>query len=187
MEEDLYYKHVLATPQSHLSQPPDYEPSANNDMDEGKEEGEGRRSDVGKLEEEAKLSSILEPLPDYESSVHLEGVFSKKHEIENTTKRAANRQWNTVFVSLNGTALNVYSVKKAWCWGRNRDNPTISPDNPPRFRKAKLEKRYSLLHADAGIAADYFKYVLPPPRPSSASASPSRVAGDYASGKPCVR
>ncbi|KAG6107544.1 hypothetical protein E4U31_008333 [Claviceps sp. LM219 group G6] len=168
MEEDLYYKHVLATPQSHLPQPPDYEPSANNDVYEGKGEGEGegedegRRSDVGKLEEEAKLSSILEPLPDYESSVHLEGVFSKKHEIENTTKRAANRQWNTVFVSLNGTALNVYSVKKAWCWGRNRDNPTISPDNPPRFRKAKLEKRYSLLHADAGIAADYVKrrYVI---------------------------
>ncbi|CCE34376.1 uncharacterized protein CPUR_08308 [Claviceps purpurea 20.1] len=157
MEEDLYYKHVLATPQSHLPPPPIYEPSTNNDVDVDEGEDEGRRSNVGQLEEEAKFSSILEPLPDYESSVHLEGVFSKKHEIENTTKRAANRQWNTVFVTLNGTALNVYSVKKVWCWGRSRDDPTICPDNPPGVRKAKLEKRYSLLHADAGIAADYFK------------------------------
>ncbi|KAG5921582.1 hypothetical protein E4U61_006597 [Claviceps capensis] len=166
IEEDLYYKHVLATPQSHSPQPPIYESSTDNDVDvdvdvdEG--EDEGRRFNVGQLEEEAKFSSTLEPLPDYESSVHLEGVFSKKHEIEDTTKRAANRQWNTVFVSLNGTALNVYSVKKVWCWGRSRDNPTICPDNPPGVRKAKLEKRYSLLHADAGIAADYFKrrYVI---------------------------
>ncbi|KAG6133045.1 hypothetical protein E4U12_002920 [Claviceps purpurea] len=162
MEEDLYYKHVLATPQSHLPPPPIYEPSTNNDVDVDEGEDEGRRSNIGQLEEEAKFSSILEPLPDYESSVHLEGVFSKKHEIENTTKRAANRQWNTVFVTLNGTALNVYSVKKVWCWGRSRDDPTICPDNPPGVRKAKLEKRYSLLHADAGIAADYFKrrYVI---------------------------
>ncbi|KAG6058577.1 hypothetical protein E4U17_007882 [Claviceps sp. LM77 group G4] len=162
MEEDLYYKHVLATPQSHLPQPPIYGPSTNNDVDVDEGEDEGRRSNAGQLEEEAKFSSILEPLPDYESSVHLEGVFSKKHEIENTTKRAANRQWDTVFVSLNGTALNVYSVKKGRCWGRNKDDTTICPDNPSGVRKAKLQKRYSLLHADAGIAADYSKrrYVI---------------------------
>ncbi|KAG5947227.1 hypothetical protein E4U59_001740 [Claviceps monticola] len=179
MEEDLYnYKHVLATPQSHPPQPPIYESSTNNDVDVDVDVDEGedevRRSNIGQLEEEVKISSILEPLPDYESSLHLEGVFSKKHEIEETTKRAADRQWNTVFVSLNGTALNVYSVKRVWCWSPSRDDPTICRDNPPGVRKAKLEKRYSLLHADAGIAADYFKYILPHSRPPSASASPSR-------------
>lgn len=98
-----------------------------------------------------------EALPNYSSSIMLEGVFSKKHEIENTIKRAEDRQWHTSFVTLNGTALSLYTVKKDWGWGKTRDGPTISPDNPPWVRKAKLEKTYSLLHADAGIAADYKK------------------------------
>lgn len=96
-------------------------------------------------------------LPSYSSSIAIEGVFNMKHEIENTTKRAEDRQWHTVFVALNGTALSIYGTKKDWSWGKSRDGPSICPDNPPWIRKAKLEKTYSLLHADAGIAADYKK------------------------------
>ncbi|UKZ63601.1 uncharacterized protein TrAtP1_004828 [Trichoderma atroviride] len=101
-------------------------------------------------------------LPSYSSSIAIEGVFHMKHEIENTTKRAEDRQWHTVFVALNGTALSIYGTKKDWSWGKSRDGPSICPDNPPWIRKAKLEKTYSLLHADAGIAADYKKrrYVI---------------------------
>lgn len=98
-----------------------------------------------------------EELPSYSSSIAIEGIFHKKHEIENTTKRAEDRQWHTTFVVLNGTALSIYNTKKDWGWGKARDGPSISPDNPPWIRKAKLEKTYSLLHADAGIAADYKK------------------------------
>ncbi|RFU75182.1 ph domain-containing [Trichoderma arundinaceum] len=103
-----------------------------------------------------------EELPSYSSSIAIEGVFHKKHEIENTTKRAEDRQWHTSFVVLNGTALSIYNTKKDWGWGKARDGPSICPDNPPWIRKAKLEKTYSLLHADAGIAADYKKrrYVI---------------------------
>lgn len=164
MEEDLYYNHSMAAPRRRLSQPPAYEPSPN-DSDEGEHFGHGRPA-TGQLHvfdhTEQVERSTLESLPNYQNSVHLEGVFSKKHEIENTTKRAEDRHWHTVFVSLNGTALNVYTVKKDWGWGRSRDGPTICPDNPPWVKKSKLEKSYSLLHADAGIAADYTKrrYVI---------------------------
>lgn len=159
MEEDLYYNHVMAAPQRRLSQPPAYQPSPD-DSDDGKAHDHGRRSGEqmrGFDQSEEAQGSILESLPNYYNSVHVEGVFSKKHEIENTTKRAQDRHWHTVYVSLNGTALNVYTVKKDWGWGRSRDGPTICPDNPPWVRKSKLEKCYSLLHADAGIAADYSK------------------------------
>ncbi|KAL6696066.1 hypothetical protein J3F84DRAFT_323058 [Trichoderma pleuroticola] len=103
-----------------------------------------------------------EELPSYSSSIAIEGIFHKKHEIENTTKRAEDRQWHTVSVVLNGTALSIYNTKKDWGWGKARDGPSISPDNPPWIKRAKLEKTYSLLHADAGIAADYKKrrYVI---------------------------
>ncbi|KAG5970656.1 hypothetical protein E4U55_001533 [Claviceps digitariae] len=170
MEEDLYYNHVMADPQRRLSQPPAYEPSSDDSHQgiDGQSQGRyhgprsGEQSPSFDQFEHLHKSSTLESLPSYQNTVHLEGVFSKKHEIENTTKRAGDRQWHTVFVSLNGTALNVYSVKKDWGWGRSRDGPTICPDNPPWVRKSKLEKSYSLLHADAGIAADYSKrrYVI---------------------------
>ncbi|KAG5940473.1 hypothetical protein E4U53_007590 [Claviceps sorghi] len=170
MEEDLYYHHVMGASQRRLSQPPTYEPSRS-DCEKGvagpnQSQNHGRRTGeqmpVRDQMEHAQVSSILESLPNYQNTVHLEGVFSKKHEIENTIKRAEDRQWHTAFVSLNGTALNVYSVKKDWGWGRSRDGPTICPDNPPWVKKSKLEKSYSLLHADAGIAADYTKrrYVI---------------------------
>ncbi|PTB66376.1 hypothetical protein BBK36DRAFT_1168980 [Trichoderma citrinoviride] len=108
------------------------------------------------------MDGAPEELPSYTSSIAIEGIFHKKHEIEDTTKRAEDRQWHTVAVVLNGTALSIYNTKKDWGWGKARDGPSISPDNPPWIRKAKLEKTYSLLHADAGIAADYKKrrYVI---------------------------
>ncbi|KAL7819301.1 hypothetical protein V8C44DRAFT_133662 [Trichoderma aethiopicum] len=113
-------------------------------------------------ESPSPLDGIPEELPSYTSSIAIEGIFHKKHEIEDTTKRAEDRQWHTVAVVLNGTALSIYNTKKDWGWGKARDGPSISPDNPPWIRKAKLEKTYSLLHADAGIAADYKKrrYVI---------------------------
>lgn len=160
MEEDFFYQQVMTTPRR-PSQPPPYEfdppilsvsPHGNGTSGNGKEvvvDGGGRRS-----------SSVFdedEELPEYSSSIALEGVFSKKHEIENTTKRAEDRQWHTVFVTLNGTALNLHRAKKDWGWGKTRDGPSISPDNPPWIKKSTLEKTYSLLHADTGIAADYKK------------------------------
>ncbi|KAF5129982.1 hypothetical protein E5D57_006317 [Metarhizium anisopliae] len=162
MEEDMYYNRVMVAPPRRLSQPPAYEPNPN-DSDEGEDPGPGRRKgSQAVFDQSNEAEEGSESLPNYQSSLYIEGVFSKKHEIENTTKRAEDRHWHTNFVTLNGTALNVYTVKKDWGWGRSRDGPTICPDNPPWVRKSKLEKSYSLIHADAGIAADYTKrrYVI---------------------------
>jgi hypothetical protein len=87
-------------------------------------------------------------------------------EIEDTIKRAEYRNWHQVYVVLHGTSLNVYQVKKdrGWWSSTKHDGPSVSPDNPPWCKMGTLEKSYSLLHADAGIAADYRKCV-----PSSSS------------------
>lgn len=95
-------------------------------------------------------------LPSYSCSVECEGIFERKMEIENTTKRAENRQWHTVYVTLVGTALSVYAAKKDRGLGK-KGGPGISPDNPPWMKKGKLIQQYSLMHADAGIAMDYQK------------------------------
>ena len=163
MEEDLYYNQVMTAPARRLSQPPAYEESPEDHEPGHRRESNGRRgtdgiaSSIVVIPDDFTHDARSEFLPNYQSSLNVEGVFMKKHEIENTTRRAEDRHWHTVFVALNGTALNVYNVKKDWGWGRSRDGPSICPDNPPWVKKAKLEKSYSLLHADAGIAADYSK------------------------------
>lgn len=162
----MFYNQVMTAPQRRPSPPPPYRASSP-DPDRRPRTGrddKGKRPSLPTPPLQARLPMESETLPSYQSTLDVEGVFSKKHEIENTTKRAEDRHWHPVFVVLQGTALNVYGVKKDWGWGRTRDGPTISPDNPPWVRRGKLEKSYSLLHADAGIAADYTKCVICPVR-----------------------
>lgn len=97
-------------------------------------------------------------LPEYHCDIDLEGVFMRKMEITNTTQRAEDRQWQMVYVTLRGTALNIYGVKKSWQWGRARDDgPSVDPDNPPWINQGKLLRSYSLQYAESGIASDYKK------------------------------
>ncbi|KAF4465994.1 hypothetical protein FALBO_7151 [Fusarium albosuccineum] len=162
MEEDLYYQRIMTSPRR-PSQPPPYQPGPHapstshdgNRLDKGKRLANGGG---GKRQHRPDIINQEDHLPNYNSSILLEGVFDKKHEIENTIKRAEDRQWHPVYVTLNGTALSIHTAKKAWGWGRTRDDgPSIDPDNPPWMKKGKLEKTYSLLYADVGIAADYKK------------------------------
>jgi hypothetical protein len=186
MDEDLYYQRVMTEQPRRPSRPPPYEvddPRIQDDKSKEErlpakaaETATAKRKSKSKSKRKGKdvtgtsspadagpsglhrIQDTGEPLPAYSSSIELEGIFMKKHEIEDTTKRAEDRRWHTTFVTLTGTALNLYTVKKNRSWGRTReDGPTISPDNPPWMRKSKLEKSYSLLYADAGIAADYKK------------------------------
>ncbi|EQB55851.1 hypothetical protein GCG54_00006093 [Colletotrichum gloeosporioides] len=143
MEEDYFYQEVMTSPLRRPSQPPPYE----------RESGPGRPLAGSAVAD----YGVQEKLPEYSCDIELEGVWVKKMEVENTTKRAEDRNWHTTFVQLRGTALNFYNVKKDWGWGRSRDGPTISPDNPPWVKKSSLDRTYSLQHADVGIAADYKK------------------------------
>lgn len=157
MEEDYFYQEVMTSPRR-PSQPPPYQrerpiPRQRNGLGKGKEVATSGGGD-----RDYPIGDDDEELPGYSTSIQLEAIFSMKHEIENTIKRAEDRQWHAAFVTLNGTALNIHRVKKGWGWGKTRDcGPSIDPDNPPWMKKGNLEKSYSLLHADAGIAADYKK------------------------------
>ncbi|ORY69897.1 PH domain-containing protein [Pseudomassariella vexata] len=148
LEEDLYYQEVMTSAPPRLSQSPASEPLA-------------KVRSLGKhiLESVAEDES----LPQYSCSITAEGVFNMKMEIENTIKRAEDRKWTNRYLVLQGTALHIYHIKKDWGWGKTgKSGPHVSPDNPPWLRKAKLEKTYTLLYADVGIAADYQKrrYVI---------------------------
>ncbi|EAQ91254.1 hypothetical protein CHGG_03189 [Chaetomium globosum CBS 148.51] len=147
MEEDMFYRELMT---SRPAKPPSYDSAVKAAV------AAQRRAQAASGQGIAR--HITEDvLPQYSCAVHMEGVFMRKMEIEETTKRAEYRDWRMVYVELRGTALNVYSVKKerGWWSSSKHDGPDILPDNPPWVKKSTLEKSYSLLHADAGIAADY--------------------------------
>jgi hypothetical protein len=160
IDEDYFYQRIMTTDPTRPSRPPPYEASTSTQaapletVDQSNEVGGSRRGSPAGISDDGHGE---EKLPSYSSSIELEGIFMKKHEIEGTNKRAEDRRWHTSYVTLTGTALNIYKAKKSRTWGKTRDGPQISPDNPPWMTKSKLEKTYSLLYADAGIAADYKK------------------------------
>ncbi|KAL2137167.1 hypothetical protein VTI74DRAFT_7714 [Chaetomium olivicolor] len=153
MEEDMFYREMMT---SRPAKPPSYESAVKAAV------AAQRRA----LAAERGAHHVPEDvLPGYSCDIHLEGVFMRKMEIEETTKRAEYRDWRMVYVELRGTALNIYNVKKErgwWSSTTKHEGPDISPDSPPWVKKSSLERSYSLLHADAGIAADYRKrrYVI---------------------------
>lgn len=152
MEEDMFYRDVMT---SRPAKPPSYETTLKTAMAAQRRAAALERTSGG-----FSHPPPADVLPPYSCDVHIEGVFMRKMEIEDTSKRAEYRNWQMVYVELHGTALNIYNVKKerGW-WSTKHDGPEISPDSPPWVKKASLERSYSLLHADAGIAADYRKYV----------------------------
>ncbi|KAJ4416415.1 hypothetical protein N0V82_006757 [Gnomoniopsis sp. IMI 355080] len=155
MEEDYFYEQVMTFAQP--LQPPAYHAATH-----GTYEGPSRKGKEAVLDD--NLSSEQELLPAYSCDVHMETVFQMKMEIEDAVKRAEYRNWRTMFVELQGTALHIYSArKKDFGWGKSRmHGPDVRPDNPSWLRKGSLERSYSLQHADVGIAADYHKrrYVI---------------------------
>ncbi|KAK0722802.1 hypothetical protein B0T26DRAFT_739917 [Lasiosphaeria miniovina] len=151
MDEDMFYRKVMT---SLPTEPPSYESAMRAAL------AAQRRAAAA---EEGPFKGVpVDVLPQYSCDLHMEGVFMRKMEIEDTIKRAEYRNWQMVYVVLHGTALNIYQVKKERGWWSKDDGPDISPDNPPWVKRSTLEKSYSLLHADAGIAADYRKrrYVI---------------------------
>ncbi|KAL6362585.1 hypothetical protein LRP88_03876 [Fusarium phalaenopsidis] len=128
IEDDLVYQRLM---ESRPRQPPSYEET---------------------------VTFPHETLPEYSCDIDLEGVFMRKMEITNTIQRAEDRQWRMVYITLHGTALNIYGVKKLWQLALTRDDgPSVDPDNPPWIDQGTLVKSYGLQHAEAGIAADYKK------------------------------
>lgn len=62
--------------------------------------------------EEPKSASSHEAASGGETSETMEGMLSRKHEWESTTKKASNRSWEKVYVVLSGNALLFYKDQK---------------------------------------------------------------------------
>ncbi|KAF9767738.1 hypothetical protein IL306_015054 [Fusarium sp. DS 682] len=159
IDEDMFNQYLLA---SKSSQPPSYSFSVRAPKpshSSGKEGIGGTRA----LTSDQGIAPVQhETLPEYYCDIDLESVFMCKMEIEHTTKRADDRQWRMIYATLHGTALNIYSVKRSWQWRHDKGHSNVNPDNPPWIFKGRLEKSYSLMHSECGIAADYRKrrYVI---------------------------
>lgn len=112
-----------------------------------------RRFNIQPREDEGR-----EILPPYSSAISLQAVFLRKMELEGPIRKAANRNWNRVWVTLQGTALTFHNCKVPGMFGKSRG----SPDFPAGTIKGSLLQSYNLQHADVGIAADYLKkrYVI---------------------------
>jgi hypothetical protein len=153
MEEDMFYRELMT---QRPPKPPNYETAIRQHFPRTRDSYYVGGAGGGLLNER---------LPAYSCDIHLEGVFMMKMEIQDAVKRAEYRNWQQVYVVLHGTALNIYQVKKdrGWWSNKSQNGPSVSPDCPPWITAGKLENGYSLLHADAGIAADYRKYVPPHP------------------------
>jgi len=150
MEEDMFYRDVMT---SRPANPPSYDTATKSAL------AAQRRAAAQRAAPDSSRAPPADVLPPYSCDVHIEGVFMRKMELEDTIKRSEYRNWQMVYVELHGTVLNVYNVKKerGWWSSTKQTGPDISPDSPPWVKKGALEKSYSLLHADAGIAADYRK------------------------------
>ncbi|ETS76066.1 hypothetical protein PFICI_13010 [Pestalotiopsis fici W106-1] len=152
MEEDFFYHEVMTAPAHHHHQHRPSSPPAYTLPRFGYDK-----------KGEPVVMAEAEPLPQYTCDVQIEGVFNMKMEIIDTIKRAPARNWRAMFVKLEGTKLSIHSIKKDWGLGRSkRHGAQVFADNPPWVQKGTLEKTYTLLHADVGIAADYEKrrYVI---------------------------
>lgn len=115
---------------------------------------ERRKYNIQPREDEGK-----ETLPAYSCAISLETVFQRKMELEGAVHRAQDRNWNKVFVSLQGTALSFHKCKGGSPFAIPTSGMT-SPDMPAGVKKGALIKSYNLQHADVGIASDYYKYVV---------------------------
>lgn len=181
IEEDLQYTELVGARSQAPAEPPTHEAEIHSLHGEGK----ASEAKVGRSDTASRMTSaepapvgpsspgpsvglrhgerqVEEALPPYSCDIQLEGVFLRKMEIEEATRRAAKRSWKHVYVVLQGTSLRVYRTRRKW-WESGLANsigPGISPDNLPWIKRGPLERSYSLLYADAGIAADYRKYAL---------------------------
>ena len=99
-----------------------------------------------------------ETLPPYSSEISLENVFERKVELEGAIHRASDRNWYRVYATLQGTALTFHKSKSGYFSAWSSDSGRS--DEVAEGKKGPFLKSYNLQHADVGIAADYFKYVL---------------------------
>merc|ERR1712088_420784 len=113
------------------------------DEDELRRREEASRYSVGTDKTDGEKSEAGSIKSGERDGDELEGMLVRKHEWENTTKKASNRSWDKVCVVLKGTNLRFYKDQKSY---------RLSPDAPYRGEPAM-----ELPGGKAEIATDYTK------------------------------
>merc|ERR1719174_2251503 len=113
------------------------------DEEELRRREEASRHSVGTDKTDGERSETQSIKSGERDGDELEGMLVRKHERENTTKKASNRSWDKVCVVLKGTNLRFYKDQKSY---------RSSPDAPYRGEPAM-----ELPGGKAEIATDYTK------------------------------
>ncbi|KAM4663138.1 spectrin beta chain, erythrocytic-like [Discoglossus pictus] len=89
----------------------------------------------------SRAEEVVSTLPEPTSTIQMQGYLSRKHDLEGTVKKAANRSWNTLYCVLKNNDLLFY--KDAKCFSMNES--------------LQVEQPLILSHASCEVAADYKK------------------------------
>ena len=98
----------------------------------------------------AESYPISEPLPDYDATIHFEGVMEVKAELATPFLISLDKTWHSVYVLLHGTQLSIYRPKSSSIFKSRASKP------------GRLIRTYSLQHAEVGLAVDWRKDELVP-------------------------
>jgi hypothetical protein len=92
--------------------------------------------------------------PAYTCTVQFEGIVGMKQELNSVFEVAKTREWNDVYAVLRGTQLTIHRIKAS---------SMLSKSKAPSA--GKIIKRFTLQHAEVGVAADFKKTTLTPKSP----------------------
>ena len=108
------------------------------------------------------LDEANHALPPYSCSVFMQGSLAVKQELSSPFTVAYDRRWRNMHATLRGTQLLFHRSKTGPLFGKTYDTP----------QAGRLLKRYSLQHAEVGIAQD-FKKTDPIPKSAFAKMVPA--------------
>ncbi|KAI9891784.1 MAG: hypothetical protein M1814_002349 [Vezdaea aestivalis] len=94
-----------------------------------------------------------ETLPPYQRTLTTKALFKVKMELTTPFDRAEHRTWKLYYVVLDGPQLKLHKVNCLPIWSPHHIGN--SPDKPDCCKPGKLVKRFTLQHAEVGIASDY--------------------------------
>lgn len=110
----------------------------------------------------SSLDEANDALPPYSCSVFMQGSLAMKQELSSPFTVAYDRRWRNMHATLRGTQLLFYRSKTGPLFGKTYDTP----------QAGRLLKKYSLQHAEVGIAQD-FKKTDPIPKSTFAKMVPA--------------
>ncbi|RPA71990.1 PH domain-like protein [Ascobolus immersus RN42] len=100
-----------------------------------------------------------EDLPPYTKSIYKQTTLSYKPELSSPFDRALKRNWRSVFVILNGTALYIHKNKSMGLFSPVvfAEQGNLDEEASLGFKAGSLIAKYTLQGAEVGMATDYEK------------------------------